>query len=37
MGDINLAVEHFLRMLRIADTQEGQSGVLENLSLAYKV
>ena len=37
MGDSALAVEHFLRMLRIRGVQEDQSGVLENLSLAYKV
>jgi hypothetical protein len=37
MGDSLLAVEHFLRMLRDNDGHEDQSGLLENLTLAYRV
>jgi hypothetical protein len=37
LGDSSLAVEHFLRMLRDNDGHEDQSGLLENLTLAYRV
>lgn len=36
MGDSRLAVEHFCRMLRIGEVQPEQSGILENLALAYQ-